>query len=126
MASHSAVIVYYITSVALLRDKARVLFDQQKTKEIKQYNRRVQSTSVQIGDLAMLYQKKVSKLEIQWRDPFIVSGLEGTHGISYTLRQLNGRGIRGTFHGDYFKLFVSRSGHLFTGTEISISIQQTL
>ena len=63
MASHSAVIVYYITSVALLRDKARVLFDQQKTKEIKQYNRRVQSTSVQIGDLAMLYQKNVGKLK---------------------------------------------------------------
>ena len=36
----------------------------------------------------------------------------GPQGLSFTLRQLSGRRIKGTFHGDHLKLFVPRSGHL--------------
>jgi len=43
---------------------------------------------------------------------------------SFILRQLNGRKIRGTFHGDDLKTFTPRSGYLDDG--LVLPIQQTI
>jgi len=63
MTAYSIVVAQHITLVTLLRDEVRVLSDQQKMKKAKRYNQRVQSTSIQVKDLAMLYQKNVGKLK---------------------------------------------------------------
>ncbi len=62
--------------------------------------------------LAMLHQKSGSKMKERWRGPFRVRGYEGTHSTSFTLEQLNGNKIRGSFHEDDLKQFVPRTGHL--------------
>ena len=66
----------------------------------------------------MLFQKDTGKLEPRWRGPFKVAEY-GSHGVFYLLVQLNGRKIRGSFHGDHLKKFVPRTGHL-TGPSTSI------
>ena len=64
------------------------------------------------GDLVVVYQERAGKLEPRWRGPFAIGGFGGEHGVTYQLRQLNGRRIRGTFHGNHLKQFIPRSGYL--------------
>jgi hypothetical protein len=63
-------------------------------------------------DLAMLYQKKIEKLESRWRDSFRVLNYDESHEISFTLTQLNDRKIRDSFHEDHLKTFISRTDYL--------------
>jgi len=65
----------------------------------RRYNKRVRTVVHEIGSLVMLGQRCGGKLQPQWRGPFKISGYGGTHSLSFTLMQLNGRRIRGTFHG---------------------------
>lgn len=50
----------------------------------------------------VLFQKDVGKTK--------GSSVLDSGGISYTLKQFNGRNIRGHFHGNHLKLFVPRRG----------------
>ena len=50
---------------------------------------------------------QAGKLEPRWRGPYIISGYGGSHKLSYILRQLHGKRIKGTFHGDHLKRLVA-------------------
>ncbi|KAI0993777.1 hypothetical protein K3495_g14407 [Podosphaera aphanis] len=80
------------------------------------------------GSMVMLYDGKSAKKQLHpsYRGPFIVSGKGGSHGKSYTLKQINGTPIPGTFYGDHLKPFVPRIGHLVTGNEEEIALHQNI
>ncbi len=67
----------------------------------------------------MLYDSKSAKktLHPSYRGPFVVTGFGGSHGRSYTLRQINGEAIPRIYYADHLKLFKFRQGHLVTGTK---------
>ena len=73
----------------------------------------------------MLYQKNTGKLQPRWRGPFRINGLGGSHRISYQLRQINGRLIRGIFHGNHSRSFVPRTGYL-RGSSDGYPMEQTI
>jgi len=54
-------------------------------------------------------------LQPRWRGPFRIQDYGGSHGKSFVLRQLNGRKIRGAFHGDDLEAFIPRIGYLDDG-----------
>lgn len=60
----------------------------------------------------MLYQKDTGKLQARWRGPFRIDGFSGSHGVSYKLRQFNGRKIKGIFHRNHLNPFTPRCGYL--------------
>ncbi|RKF61429.1 hypothetical protein OnM2_042034 [Erysiphe neolycopersici] len=67
-----------------------------------------------------------SMLHPSYRGPFVISGKGGSHGKSYTLKQINGTPIPGTFYGDHLKSFVPRTGHLITSNEEEIALHQNI
>ncbi|KAK4624378.1 hypothetical protein CLAFUR4_06066 [Fulvia fulva] len=69
---------------------------------------------------------KRRKLEATFRGPYIVTGYGGEHRRSYTLRQLNGKPIKGHFYGDHLHLFKARWGHLIPPNEALIPEYQLL
>ena len=125
-ARHSAEIQTYLKHRADLRDLVYETKKRQKEDEAARYNRGVKQATHHVGDLAMLYQKVTKKLQPRWRGPFRISGYGGTHGRSFTLQQLNGRKVRGKFHGDHLKKFVPRSGYLATPTDPQLPQRQTI
>ncbi|POS81910.1 hypothetical protein EPUL_006021, partial [Erysiphe pulchra] len=80
------------------------------------------------GTMVMLYDGKSAKKQLHpsYRGPFIISGKGGSHGKSYTLKQINGTPIPGTFYGDHLKPFVPRTGHLITSNEEELSLHQNI
>ncbi|KAI0995067.1 hypothetical protein K3495_g13113 [Podosphaera aphanis] len=80
------------------------------------------------GSMVMLYDGKSAKKQLHpsYRGPFVVSGKGGSHGISYTLKQINGTPISGTFYGDHLKPFVPRTGHLVTSNEEKLAHYQNI
>lgn len=46
-----------------------------------------------------------AKLSPRWRGPFVVESLAGDHDISYKIRQINGKAIKGSFHGNHLRQF---------------------
>ncbi len=110
--SHAAEFRKCIKHVSEVHDVVTELSKQQKLRMAARYDRGVRQVSHNFGDLVMLWQKDVGKLQARWRGPFKISGHGGTHGRSFTLEQLNGRRIKGTFHGDHLKTFVPRTGYL--------------
>lgn len=70
--------------------------------------------------------RKAGKLEPRWRGPFVIHGSGGEHGVSYQLRQLNERRIRGTIHGNHLKELVPQSGYLVDPTMGLFPMYQTL
>ena len=110
--THTHEIQTYLRHRAELHDVVSETTKRHREDEAARYNRGIRRVEHHIGDLAMLYQKNTGKLQARWRGPFRVSGYGGTHGTSFTLKQLNGRGIKGTFHGDHLKTFIPRQGHL--------------
>jgi len=110
--SHAAEFRKCIKHVSEVHDVVTELSKQQKLRMAARYDRGVRQVSHNFGDLVMLWQKDVGKLQARWRGPFKISGHRGTHGRSFTLEQLNGRRIKGTFHGDHLKTFVPRTGYL--------------
>ena len=73
----------------------------------------------------MLYQKDMGKLQARWRGPFRIDGFGGSHGVSYKLRQFNGRKIKGIFHGNHLKPFTPRRGFL-ADTHPTFPSEQTI
>lgn len=80
------------------------------------------------GSMVMLYDGKSAKKQLHpsYRGPFVISGKGGSHGKSYTLKQINGTPIPGTFYGDHLKPFVPRTGHLITSNEEEIALHQNI
>ena len=106
----------YIRHRAEIRD---VIFEKrkrQKEASAVRYNRGTKRTVHGIGSYVMLYQKNAGKVMPRWRGPFIVAEYSSERQLSYRLRQLNGRRIRGKFHGDHLKTFVPRSVYLADST----------
>jgi hypothetical protein len=105
----------YLNHRAEIHDTVQTITTRQRENEAARYNRGISRATHHPNDLVMLYQKKTGKLEPRWRGPFRISGYGGSHGISFTLVQLNGRKIRGSFHGDHLKTFTPRTGYLLPG-----------
>lgn len=124
--SHRQIIQEFITSQSQLRDIVSARSNQKKIAEADRFNRGIIHCTFVPGDLVLLYQNKTGKLEPRWRGPFFVEGFGGTHETSYIIRQLNGRGIRGTFHGNHLKKFVPRTGYLEDLTTGSFPTFQTI
>lgn len=106
------VIRKYLLYRAETHDSIKAKSDARKEEEMERYNRGITRTYHAIGTLAMIYQKKTNKLEPRWRGPYRITGYGGSHQHSFTLAQLNGRKIKGNFHGDHLKVFVPREGYL--------------
>lgn len=91
----------------------------------ERYNKGVRQVTFKTGDLVMLHQEKRGKLDPSWRGPFVIAGY-GLHGVSYTIKQINGRKIAGTFHGDHLILFMPRGGHLASDRDPQFPTKQTI
>jgi hypothetical protein len=109
---HVHMVSQYVRYRAERHDSVATLSRLQKEIDAARYNKGVTRTVHHIDDLVMVYQKDTGKLQPRWRGPFKISGYGGSHGASFTLRQINGRGIKGTFHGDHLKPFKPRTGYL--------------
>lgn len=109
---HQVAVRSYLQHRAELHDHIGQLSIRRKEEEAVRYNRGARlAHPLAVDDLCMLYQERTGKLEPRWRGPFIIAGYSN-HSVLYTIKQINGRGIRGTFHGDHLKLFVPRTGYL--------------
>lgn len=93
---------------------------------IIRYNREVQVITHHIGDLVIIYQKNINKLQFKWRGSFQIRGYDDTHERSFTLLQFNGRKIKHTYYGDHLKQFVPRSGYLAETSDTSLLSFQTV
>ena len=120
LGTHSQAIKQYLTYRADLHDTVKQRSDEQKMKIADRYNRGVTQVTHHVGDLVMLHQKNTRKLEARWRGPFQIDRYGGVYGLSFTLRQLNGRKIRGSFHGNDLKQFIPRAEHLARTTDTSL------
>ena len=109
---HVRLVQQYLTYRSELHDRVAQASVARKEKEAARYNKGVRLAVFAPGNLAMLYQKNAGKLQPRWRGPFRVDGFADERGVSYRLRQHNGRLIKGTFHGNHMKRFVPRSGYL--------------
>jgi len=109
---HITSVQAYLQHRAEVHDWVRETTRRKREDDAARYDRGISQVVHHIRDLVMVYQKNTGKLEPRWRGPFKVVGYGGTHGVSFVLQQLNGRKIRGTFHGDYLKTYVPRTGYL--------------
>ncbi|KAI0992840.1 hypothetical protein K3495_g15344 [Podosphaera aphanis] len=80
------------------------------------------------GSMVILYDGKSPKKQLHssYRGPFIISGKDDSHGKLYTLKQINGTPIPGTFYGDHLEPFVPRIGNLVTGNEEELALHQNI
>ena len=124
--SHTNQVHTYLKHRSELHDLVTETTRRRKEQEAFRYNKGVTETLHHLGDLVMLYQKHTGKLEPRWRGPFRIFDYGGSHGKSFTLQQLNGREIRGSFHGDHLKKFVPRCGYLADPTLPSLPQQQPI
>lgn len=108
---HVAAVRSYIQYRAETYDMIKARREAHKDSMKARYDRGVRPVAFSTGDLVFLHQERSNKLEPRWRGPFKISGV-GVHGVSYTIQQVNGRKIKGTFHGDHLKAFKRRTGHL--------------
>ena len=109
---HGRLVYQYLTYRAELHDQVSQASLARKELEATRYNKGVRHTVFAPGELVMLYQKTAGKLQPRWRGPFRVSHFATERGLSYVLRQLNDRLIRGSFHGNHLKRFEPREGYL--------------
>ena len=123
---HVYMVSQYIRYRAEKHDSVVTLSRLQKEADAARYDRGITRTIHHIDDLVMVYQKNTGKLQPRWRGPFKISGYGGSHGVSFTLKQLNGRGIKGTFHGDHLKLFRARTDYSADTASIPLPDQQTI
>ena len=124
--SHCSQVHTYLTHRAELHDTIAEVTRRRREQDAARYNKRVTETTHHLGDLVMLYQKDAGKLEARWKGPFRIKEYGGTHGRSFTLQQIDGSRIRGTFHGDYLKKFVPRTGYLASPVPSSLPQHQTI
>lgn len=112
---HSRLVREYCNYRAQTHDRIRQLSREKQERDAERYDAGVSRVYHEIDSLVMVYQKKVGKLEARWRDVFRVTGSGDVHGRTWVISQLNGRRIRGTYHGDHLKPFYVREGYLSTG-----------
>jgi hypothetical protein len=124
--AHTQAVHTYLRHRAEVHDVVSSRSKEQKEEMALRYNKGVKRVVHHLGDLVMLYQERTRKLQPRWRGPFRISGYGGSHGVSFTLIQLNGRGIKGTFHGDHLRRFVPRTGYLAGLSPPSFLPQQTI
>ena len=113
---HNNAVHTYLRHIAEVHDVVTETTMRKQEMEAYRYNKGITETVHHIGDLVMLYQKDAGKLQPRWRGLFRINGYGGSHGVSFTLQQLNGRGIKGAFHGDHLKRFRPRTGYLIDST----------
>ena len=123
--THAVSIRVYLQHRAQIHDHICQLRTERQKVAVRKYNKGIRLTTFQVGNLVMLHQKRRKKLDPSWRGPFSIAGY-GKHGMSFSLRQINGRRITGSFHGDDFKRYVPRSGHLFFPNDPHLFIQQII
>ena len=123
---HYNLVQQHLTYLYEVRARIDGLSRDQKQKMKDRYDRKVKLQELSRGDYVMLYQKETGKLEARWRGPFVITGYGGTHGVSFIISQLNGRRIKGTFHGDHLKVFQPRFGYLSTPHEPVFSSVRTI
>lgn len=123
---HARLVQQYLSYRSELHDTVRRLSLARKEQEAARYNKGVRLRVFAPGDLVMLYQKDAGKLQPRWRGPFRVDSFGSERELSYVLRQLNGRLIRGTFHGNHLKLHVPRTGYLQHASDPHLLQQQTI
>lgn len=124
--SHRHEVQIYLRHRAEVHDAVNAASLRQKEDMAARYDKGVKQVVHHVGDLAMLYQEGAGNLQPRWKGPFKVSGFGGSHARSFTLRQLNDRRIRGTFHGDHLKTFVPRSGYLADPSDPYLLPQQNI
>ena len=92
------------------------------------HNHGITQYTFQPEDLVMLrdVESARKKLHLTFRGPFVVTGFAGSHGHSYTLRQINGEAIPRQYYGDHLKLFRLRTGHLVSGSEQVLPVYQNI
>ena len=125
-ASHRQEVLTYLRHRAEVHDAVNAASQLQKEDMAARYNKGIKQTTHHIKDLVMLHQERSGKLQPRWRGPFQISEYAGSHGLSSKLQQLNGRPIRGSFHGDHLKRFVPRSGYLASHDDIQLLQTQTI
>lgn len=113
--THARKIRDYCNYRAQTHDRVRQLSSRKKERDAARYDAGVTRAFHELGTMVMIYQKRTAKMEARWRGPFRITGYGGVHGLSWEVSQLNGRKIRGAFHGDHLKPFIERTGYLATG-----------
>lgn len=124
---HNRLVHQYLSYRSELHDRVSQASVARKEREALRYNKGVRPDVFAQGDLVMLYQKSVGKLQPRWRGPFCIDRFATERELSYVLRQRNGRLIRGSFHGNHLKRFTPRTGHLADPSDhFLLPLQQTI
>ena len=121
---HSRAVQDHLLSLAARRKEVAESNEEEKAKMAERYNRGVVHRELFTGDLVLLHQKESTKLGARWRGPFVVDK-PGDHA-SFRIRQINGRRIKRTFHGDDLQVFRPRTGHLLLPNEPTYPTSQTI
>ena len=122
--AHCQAVQSHLLDLAARREDVSRFNEEEKDRVAERYNRGVVLEEFSVGDLVLLHQKNTGKLEARWRGPFVVDRL-GEH-VSFHLRQLNGRRIKRTYHGDDLRRFQPRTGRLRLPNEPIYPTSQTL
>jgi hypothetical protein len=90
-----------------LRSRIYDLDDVRKQTTKERYDLHICDEEFVPGQVVMLWDTTVgktvgNKLHPHWRGPFKVTGYAGDHKKTYIVAQVNGKRIRGTFHGNHY------------------------
>lgn len=124
--THKIIVYEFLSFRTQLHDIIKIRSDQRKNEKTKRFNKDIIHYEFFIDDYVLLYQKDSDKLKSRWRESFKIDEYEETHDIFYTLRQLNDKRIKKTFHDNHLKIFIFRIEHLFDSSDISFSKYQTI
>ena len=121
---HSRKVKEHLQQLITLQKDVETSSEHGKAKMEERYNRGVTLRQLEVGMLVLLHQKEGNKLEPRWRGPFMISNA-GDH-TSFSLKQLNGRRVKRTYHGDDLRQFIPREGHLALPDEPEYPLLQNL
>lgn len=122
---HIKFVRIYFVHRAEIHDVVYHRVREQQKKMIIKYNKKIRKHVHHQNDLIMLHQKNQKKLKSRWRGSFIVD-IVGLRRITFFLKQMNERRIKGTFHDDSLKLFVSRTEYLAGPTSMILPVSQII
>lgn len=107
---HTQAVQNHLLNLAARRKEISESNEEEKARMAERYNRGITHRELYSGDLVLLHQKESTKLGARWRGPFVVHK-PGEHA-SFHIRQINGRRIKRTYHGDDLRVFQPQTGHL--------------